>query len=870
MHSNRTILVLFIFSVLVVTDICSQCNVKGRIVDINGRPLDWVDGVILANKNILGHFVTDSTGNWQVLVLSCEDTLQIKMHHFACFDTFFNFKVTGQDTTLNTIMKCNNVLPPIEIKDRKIGMVFKGDTIQYDLGIFSDGSERTLGDILQKLPGITVNEHGQIEYKGKRVDGLLIEGKDIMNNQHKLATESLPYKDILSIQIIEKYQPFSLKVFQGMNDGVALNVQLKETSKSKLKGSLEGNAGYSLKQESKISLFNIGSSEASTNFFRSNNCGKEVISFADYMTLQTNLMRKGPNATTGGDNNIGLSFGLNPDENKSNDNLLSRNYNIELIKKELTLKYTLLAGYNSRSAESVSKKLYYNTIDTVVFENKKSSSLGYINLQLALQHTFKEKIKTEFELHGNYQKPGLNSTMSTSFIEDEFLSLLKNKTNNIDVSPELSGKISLSKKWHVSYNGSVLYKNIETKNYMADTSGIVFLDSTSLLQKISNTIKKQKLGLMVYYVSPLMDAGLNNTYKKSIENLTYRNTPTSSTLNEGVSMFSEDLYSAKGFVSFKYKKFSLTTTVEHPYLIRRSLDAFRTNQNLLNPTISLRYTYSRVSFAFINYTTGFTQPSHDLMNNMSMIGTDRSICQNNLKVDQISYSKSLSASNFYYNLGNKNQIYCSCSRTITDKPIVISATSERNYISYKAIVADQSVSINCTNNIKFKVSKLPIWLNGEYVLRVIKTLFYDRPDTEINQSNIKVGMEANPIKPVMINFSMEINSHKTKLSEFVLPEFNTYIGKIGLQYNKGKIKLDCDVLKLYNFNNGIATNKYFKVDLGSEYSLTNNIIVNLQASNLLNINGVSNNLFQNTEYYVQYTTVQLFPGFILVGVKYQL
>jgi hypothetical protein len=55
-----------------------------------------------------------------------------------------------------------------------------GDTISYSVIDFSDKNDRTIGDVLKKLPGVDVTESGQILYQNKPINKFYIEGSDLL------------------------------------------------------------------------------------------------------------------------------------------------------------------------------------------------------------------------------------------------------------------------------------------------------------------------------------------------------------------------------------------------------------------------------------------------------------------------------------------------------------------------------------------------------------------------------------------------------------------------------------------------------------------------------------------------------------------
>ncbi|HAI42977.1 MAG TPA: hypothetical protein DCM40_35185, partial [Maribacter sp.] len=68
----------------------------------------------------------------------------------------------------------------------------KGDTIVYDTDSFVSGTEKKLKDVLENLPGIEINDDGQIEVEGKTVSKVMVEGKDFFDGDSKLAVENIP------------------------------------------------------------------------------------------------------------------------------------------------------------------------------------------------------------------------------------------------------------------------------------------------------------------------------------------------------------------------------------------------------------------------------------------------------------------------------------------------------------------------------------------------------------------------------------------------------------------------------------------------------------------------------------------------------
>ncbi len=146
----------------------------------------------------------------------------------------FNFYLTKVDY---------KVLGPVEVKARPRPIVIKNDTTTYNINEFKDGTERKLEDILKKLPGIQVNEKtGEVKFKGKAIEKMLIEGDDLFGRNYSLGTKNISADMIEGVQAIENFSDnYVLKSIE-KDEKVALNLQLTK-AKTKINGVVDIGSG---------------------------------------------------------------------------------------------------------------------------------------------------------------------------------------------------------------------------------------------------------------------------------------------------------------------------------------------------------------------------------------------------------------------------------------------------------------------------------------------------------------------------------------------------------------------------------------------------------------------------------------------------
>ncbi|MDP5101609.1 MAG: outer membrane beta-barrel family protein, partial [Nonlabens sp.] len=135
-------------------------------------------------------------------------------------------------------------LDAIEI-NYQIPITIKGDTITYNADSFTNGTEDKLGDVLKKLPGIEVNEDGDIQVEGNNVEKVMVDGKDFFEGDSRLATKNIPANAVGKVEVLKNYNSQSqLKGLGNDQDRYVINIRLKEGKKKFWFGEATVGAGH--------------------------------------------------------------------------------------------------------------------------------------------------------------------------------------------------------------------------------------------------------------------------------------------------------------------------------------------------------------------------------------------------------------------------------------------------------------------------------------------------------------------------------------------------------------------------------------------------------------------------------------------------
>ncbi|MDE5772835.1 MAG: hypothetical protein K2H86_00070, partial [Muribaculaceae bacterium] len=132
-----------------------------------------------------------------------------------------------------------------------------GATVIYSVGAFAEKQDRSIGDVLSRMPGIDVSQSGKIQYQGTDINKFYIEGSDLLGGKYGIATKGIDHEDVSQVEVLENHQ--SMQVLRGLSfsDQAAINLKLKSKSKAALLVHGDLGAGYSVQPRGLVVNANI-------------------------------------------------------------------------------------------------------------------------------------------------------------------------------------------------------------------------------------------------------------------------------------------------------------------------------------------------------------------------------------------------------------------------------------------------------------------------------------------------------------------------------------------------------------------------------------------------------------------------------------
>lgn len=224
---------------LTATTIFAQINVRGTVVDREtDEPVVGASVIVKGADGKIKKFASSKAdGSFAMTMPSVSGCrLEVTMMSFARQ----SMPLDNVEFPLIVRMEPGTtLLKEVTVKADRIRE--QGDTISYRVGSFAQAQDRSIGDVLKRMPGIDVAKSGKIQYQGEDINKFYIEGADLLGGKYGIATNGISHEDVGAVEVMENHQPMQVLSGIAYSNKAAINLKLK--NKAKATWSFHGDAG---------------------------------------------------------------------------------------------------------------------------------------------------------------------------------------------------------------------------------------------------------------------------------------------------------------------------------------------------------------------------------------------------------------------------------------------------------------------------------------------------------------------------------------------------------------------------------------------------------------------------------------------------
>lgn len=254
-------------------------TLTGTVKDSAGKavPFATISLKNSAGNAIIAYTAADSRGSFALHVAAntTAGSMVIEVHSIGYKTAVKN--ITGFDAPVNfTLTEEPKQLQEVIVKNTRPVLRTHGDTLVYKVSDFSSPQDRTIGEVIKKLPGITVDADGTIRYNNKPVSAVYIGGDNLLDDKYSIATNSIPQVAVNQVQVIENNQPVKVLQNKVLSNDVALNLEIKKGAKLHLMGQESIGAGAPGNYDVNLNAMMFKNNYKAINYLSGNNTGYDV------------------------------------------------------------------------------------------------------------------------------------------------------------------------------------------------------------------------------------------------------------------------------------------------------------------------------------------------------------------------------------------------------------------------------------------------------------------------------------------------------------------------------------------------------------------------------------------------------------------
>ena len=290
---KKSTLILFLILILVSMKAQSQTVISGRLADTAGEPIPNVSVLVhnIGSDLIMAYGFSDIDGNYEISFNLPADSIDIRIN--SSFYEKQKKRIANVTQTLDFVLKEKVYeLKGVSVMARPIEKT--NDTVEYFVDSFVGQEDKSIEDVLKKMPGIEVEGNGQILYQGLPIQKFYVEGMDLTDGRYATISKNLPHQSVASVEIYENHQPIQLLQDRIETDRASLNIKLSKNVTVTGSGEV-GIGAYPLLWNANVTPMLFTNKMQMMASLQSNNIGKDLLN-NDITNYYQNTDEQAPDA----------------------------------------------------------------------------------------------------------------------------------------------------------------------------------------------------------------------------------------------------------------------------------------------------------------------------------------------------------------------------------------------------------------------------------------------------------------------------------------------------------------------------------------------------------------------------------------------
>ena len=398
---------LWFFLLLLVVPL-RAVNAQTQTISVHGQAhcgTEKVVGALVtmlqpADSSIVAYATTDKQGFYTLKATTQLSEVLLSISGFNIKQKTTRIKAHSQTLDFH-VEEENRILREVVVKSQKLWG--NRDTLNYLVSAYTRDKDRSIGDVLKKLPGITIEDNGVIKYQGNPINHFYIENLDMLQGRYNLATQGIKAEDVATVQVLENHEHIRSRQDQTPSERAAINLKIKDKAKGIWSKSADLGTGHNHDEtlwEAMLQTMYFGKDKQHMLRYSGDNLGRSLEMGTDHYGFSSEENSRMVSLVEHSSPPIGNSlFGYRHSINLNN---------LAKLSDSITINYNLNYNHNFASGHSFSQTTYFlpNGEKQLLMEDIADRTHTHsANIQLIYEMNLQRRyLKNAFSLWGRWNE----------------------------------------------------------------------------------------------------------------------------------------------------------------------------------------------------------------------------------------------------------------------------------------------------------------------------------------------------------------------------------------------------------------------------------------------------------------------------------
>lgn len=267
---------ILICELLAAGTVRAQITIRGVITDPLKRGIEGANVTVRDSNAFIVAFTSSAHDGTYKLILDQSNlarSLEIRVSVLGFAPRAEDFRT---DRFVYDFVLSQTVSDLPEVKVTQPVIRSRGDTLSYRASEFARVQDRSIEDVIKRIPGVEVDRNGKIFFNGRAISKFYIDGDDVLDDKYSLGTTTIPSHVVDLVQVMENHQPIKVLAQAMPSNNVAMNITLKSESSLDLLGHADLGVGLPHQYDAELTALLLKKKTKSINVVTGNNVGEDL------------------------------------------------------------------------------------------------------------------------------------------------------------------------------------------------------------------------------------------------------------------------------------------------------------------------------------------------------------------------------------------------------------------------------------------------------------------------------------------------------------------------------------------------------------------------------------------------------------------